>query len=67
MFMIVQGQIHSKLQDQDVPFWNAFPQQQLLPLEVKVAVYKYISMQIIIIIIKTNNKLLMIINNVVKM
>lgn len=65
--MIVQGQIHSKLQDQDVPFWNAFPQQQLLPLEVKVAVYKYISMQIIIIIIKTNNKLLMIINNVVKM
>lgn len=64
--MIVQGQIHSKLKDQDVPFWNAFPQQQLLPLEVKVAVYKYISMQIIIII-KTNNKLLMIINNVIKM
>lgn len=65
--MIVQGQIHSKLQDQDVPFRNAFPQQQLLPLELKVAVYKYISMQIIIIIIKTNNKLLMIINNVIKM
>lgn len=43
--MIVQGQIHSKLKDQDVPFWNAFPQQQLLPLQVSegssIQVYKH--------------------------
>lgn len=43
--MIVQGQKHCKLQDQDGTFWNAFPQHQLLALEVSegssIQVYKH--------------------------
>lgn len=64
MFMIVQGQIYSKLQDQDVTFWNAFPQHQLLALKVSEG-SSIISMQILIMTIKTN-ELLMMINNAIK-